>query len=70
MLSVAGAVLSVDGGMQQLVGDGLDAVLHRLEAGVEIALTRAQSWSKYVKDLVSYVERRSSMCKQPLSSSS
>jgi len=49
--------------VRQIVGDGLDSVLHRLESGVDLALMRASAWSKYTKELVSYVERRSNMCK-------
>lgn len=40
-------------------GDILDdSMLYKLESGVEIALSCAQSWSKYAKELTSYVERR------------
>lgn len=35
-----------------------DSAVYKLESGVDIALSRAQSWSKYVKELASYVERR------------
>jgi len=40
----------------------LDEVLYNLENGVEIALHRAQLWSKFVKDLVSFIDRRTSIC--------
>lgn len=39
-----------------------DSLLYKLESGVEIALSCAQSWSKYAKELTSYVERRINLC--------
>jgi len=41
----------------------LDEVLYNLENGVEIALHRAQLWSKFTKDLVIFVDKRTSICK-------
>jgi len=43
-------------------GPALDDVLHKLENGVEMALHRAQAWSKFAKDLVSYIEKRTTLC--------
>jgi len=40
----------------------LDEVLYNLENGVEIALHRAQLWSKFAKDLVNFIEKRTSIC--------
>lgn len=36
----------------------MDAVLLQLEQGVEVALHRAKLWSKYAKDIMTYVEKR------------
>lgn len=43
---------------QQLTGIQMDAVLLQLEQGVEVALQRAKLWSKYAKDIMTYVEKR------------
>ena len=47
--SAGGAVFS---------GSQMDAVLLQLEQGVEVALHRAKLWSKYAKDIMTYVEKR------------
>jgi len=39
-----------------------DEVLHKLDSGVEMALHRAQAWSKFAKDLVGYIEKRTNLC--------
>lgn len=41
-----------------LTGNQMDAILLQLEQGVEVALHRAKLWSKYAKDIMSYVEKR------------
>ncbi|CAG0925084.1 unnamed protein product, partial [Notodromas monacha] len=38
-----------------------DAVLLKLEQGVEYSLHRAKVWSKYAKDVTSYVEKRAAL---------
>ena len=43
---------------QHLSGVQMDAVLLQLEQGVEVALHRAKLWSKYAKDIMTYVEKR------------
>lgn len=43
---------------QHLTGMQMDAVLLQLEQGVEVALHRAKLWSKYAKDIMTYVEKR------------
>lgn len=43
---------------QQLSSGQMDAVLLQLEQGVEVALHRAKLWSKYAKDIMTYVEKR------------
>lgn len=43
-------------------GLALDEVLLKLQSGVEMALHRAQSWSKFAKDLASYIEKRTNLC--------
>lgn len=34
---------------------------YRLDQGVEVALHRAKVWSKYAKDVLSYVEKRTAL---------
>lgn len=46
---------------QQLNADQMDSVLLQLEQGVEVALHRAKLWSKYAKDIMTYVEKRSNL---------
>jgi len=41
----------------------LDDVLYNLENGVEIALHRAQVWSKFAKDLITFIDKRTNICK-------
>lgn len=36
----------------------IDKVLQRMENGVEIAFSRAKSWSKYCKEILNFVHRR------------
>ncbi|XP_064626065.1 rho GTPase-activating protein 45-like isoform X2 [Lineus longissimus] len=38
--------------------EDVDHTLMKLEDGVEVALDRAKAWSKYVKDIITYVEKR------------
>jgi len=40
----------------------LDEVLYSQENGVEIALHRAQLWSKFAKDLISFIDKRTNIC--------
>ena len=40
----------------------LDDVLYNLENGVEIALHRAQLWSKFAKDLINFIDKRTNIC--------
>ena len=42
---------------EQLTGQHMDSILLQLEQGVEVALHRAKLWSKYSKDVMSYVEK-------------
>lgn len=44
-----------------LTGPEADAKLMRIEDGVEFALRRAKVWSKYAKDVISYVEKRANL---------
>ncbi|XP_042242294.1 rho GTPase-activating protein 45-like isoform X4 [Homarus americanus] len=39
----------------------IDEYLHRHEQGVEYALHRAKVWSKYAKDVMTYIEKRAQM---------
>lgn len=41
-------------------GDGVD-VLFKLESGVEMSFQRAQAWSKYAKEIITYIERRNNL---------
>ncbi len=43
--------------------EDLDGVLMKLESGVDIALQRAKIWSKYAKDIISYVDKRATLGK-------
>ena len=52
------ASIGVSGGSDHLSGQQMDAVLLQLEQGVEVALHRAKLWSKYAKDIMTYVEKR------------
>ncbi|XP_043189725.1 rho GTPase-activating protein 45-like isoform X3 [Amphibalanus amphitrite] len=49
------------GASSQLTPQQLDATLHRLDQGVEVALHRAKVWSKYAKDVLTYVEKRTGL---------
>lgn len=40
----------------------LDELLYNQESGVEIALHRAQLWSKFAKDLISFIDKRTNIC--------
>lgn len=42
----------------QLSPQEIDRVLSQLEAGVDVALQRAKAWSKYMKDITIYIERK------------
>lgn len=44
--------------VKQLSTEEIDRVLSQLEAGVDVALQRAKAWSKYMKDITSYIERK------------
>ena len=39
----------------------MDAHLKQMESGVELALDRAKAWSKYAKDVISYIEKRTQL---------
>ena len=53
-----GAMAARDDPHVQLSGAQMDAILLQLEQGVEVALHRAKLWSKYAKDIMTYVEKR------------
>ena len=38
--------------------EDLDTMLMNLEPGVDLALKRAKAWSKYAKDIITYVDKR------------
>jgi len=40
----------------------LNELLYKLENGVEIALHRAQLWSKFAKDLINFIDKRTNIC--------
>ncbi|KAH3849164.1 rho GTPase-activating protein 45-like isoform X2 [Dreissena polymorpha] len=44
--------------VMKLTPEQIDVSLMKLEAGHELALKRAKAWSKYLKDIMSYIERR------------
>jgi len=41
----------------------MDAHLLQMESGVELALDRAKAWSKYAKDIITYIEKRTALGK-------
>lgn len=45
----------------------IDARLGRLTDGVDLALRRAKVWSKYAKDVMTYIEKRCSAGKSQCS---
>ena len=52
-LHVSTYILSVS-----LTPEEIDHTLYRLESGVDVALQRAKAWTKYAKDVVTYVEKK------------
>ena len=43
------------------MGADIDQSLLRIDQGVDISLNRAKLWSKYAKDIISYIDKRASM---------
>ena len=41
--------------------EDIDMVLHRLDDGVDVALQRAKAWSKYAKEILTYVEKKNAL---------
>uniref|UniRef100_A0A914XTR0 F-BAR domain-containing protein n=1 Tax=Plectus sambesii TaxID=2011161 RepID=A0A914XTR0_9BILA len=41
-----------------LTSDQMDKLLHMRDDGVELAFERTKAWSKYCKEILSYVQRR------------
>lgn len=41
----------------------MDAHLLQMDSGVELALDRAKAWSKYAKDVITYIEKRTQLGK-------
>ncbi|XP_070194646.1 rho GTPase-activating protein 45-like isoform X3 [Littorina saxatilis] len=39
----------------------LDAILVGLEAGLDLALQRAKAWSRYTRDVITYIEKKSQL---------
>jgi len=51
--------------IQRAAGDAdreLDELLYNQESGVEIALHRAQLWSKFAKDIINFIDKRTNIC--------
>ncbi|XP_078657670.1 rho GTPase-activating protein 45-like isoform X3 [Branchiostoma floridae x Branchiostoma belcheri] len=44
-----------------LPAEEIDNTLLRLESGVDLALQRCKAWSKYAKDIITYVEKKASL---------
>ncbi|XP_021343685.1 mucin-5AC-like isoform X2 [Mizuhopecten yessoensis] len=44
-----------------LTSESVDSCLCELQAGVDVALQRAKVWSKYMKDVTSYIERKAQL---------
>ncbi|XP_053393700.1 rho GTPase-activating protein 29-like [Mercenaria mercenaria] len=45
----------------RLTAEQIDCTLMNLQAGLELAFQRAKAWSKYLKDVMSYIERRAQL---------
>ena len=41
-----------------MTAQDLDAIMQKLDSGVEIALQRAKAWAKYAKEILNYVEKK------------
>ena len=41
----------------------LDAILVGLEAGLDLALQRAKAWSGYIRNIITYIEKKSQLGK-------
>lgn len=41
----------------------IDSVLLRLQAGVDLAMQRAKAWSKYMKEVTTYIEKKTQLGK-------
>uniref|UniRef100_A0A673JPE3 Rho GTPase activating protein 45 n=1 Tax=Sinocyclocheilus rhinocerous TaxID=307959 RepID=A0A673JPE3_9TELE len=57
-VSVCQSLFRADVGSRVMSAEEVDIILQRSEGGVDSALTYAKTISKYMKDLISYVERR------------
>ncbi|XP_064120607.1 rho GTPase-activating protein 45-like isoform X6 [Macrobrachium nipponense] len=59
-----GAGAGLESGLKEpevLTQQQIDEYLHRHEQGVEYALHRAKVWSKYAKDVMTYIEKRAQL---------
>ncbi|WAR22755.1 RHG29-like protein [Mya arenaria] len=45
----------------RLTSEEIDGTLMKLQAGLELAFQRAKAWSKYLKDVMAYIERRAQL---------
>jgi len=45
----------------KLTAEEIDSILMRLQAGLDLTFQRAKAWSKYLKDIMSYIERRTQL---------
>ena len=50
----------------RLTAEQIDGTLMNLQSGLELAFSRAKAWSKYLKDVMSYIERRAQLGKLKL----
>lgn len=41
----------------------IDSILLRLQAGVDLAMQRAKAWSKYMKEITTYIEKKTQLGK-------
>ncbi|XP_064604418.1 rho GTPase-activating protein 45-like isoform X2 [Liolophura sinensis] len=58
LASVPGELTEGEFKQGHLSAEDVNMILAQLEAGVDLALQRAKAWSKYAKDVVSYIERK------------
>lgn len=41
----------------------IDSIMLRLQAGVDLAMQRAKAWSKYMKEITTYIEKKTQLGK-------
>nr|XP_022319844.1 uncharacterized protein LOC111122377 isoform X3 [Crassostrea virginica] len=57
----AGLCVSDQGTPDSMNPEEIDSVLLRLQAGVDLAMQRAKAWSKYMKEITTYIEKKTQL---------